>query len=1158
MTRFSRWNPIRLVRRYVKAHHISRAALVAGGIAAAAVFFVVGAGVRLLIGPVSLGPFGTALSDAVNQALPGITVKYDQAAIEWARDEGKVNLVILGTRVFDVDGRIIAQAPKADIDLAAAPFLEGKIVVKRIALVGVQITLVRTEEGKLRLGVEAEKRGSDILQRIADALKESGDSTTSLESFAVRGARLAFKDETTGLFVVAPRSEFRLAKLGANLAVLIDAAVEISGHPAHISADLVVPPAKGRITGEVSITGFDVRSLAENSKSFSAVKDTALKLDVTGSFAAEGWRIVSANFGLAAKGGFTIPDLEDGHVRVDSLRAVGRYDGAKQRLLLEKAEIESDKIKAQLRGSLDLVEGAPGELGGLRTDLRLSKLSLAWPGVFAHPVQFQLAELRGSWNRAERDFVIDRLSVSGRPVSMLVSGRITASKDASPSVEVSGTMAPMNVRDLVAYWPVGAAANARDWVDRNMPAGLVGPTSFEMHFTPGLLDGPSLPEEALTVKFAVSGAEINYIKGLTHLTEVQGTGVVTGDSFKADVASARIGPLAVSKAQFFIPQLSAEEEIGNITGHIEGAMSDVLALVDLPPLGYPTRFGVKAADAKGSTATELSFAVPLLKELDVDQVKIVIKVAASGFAIALGPHTALTDGTVDFDIDNNKLHATGTAGLGGSASRLHLDWTEDFKTAKPVTTRLALKGSLDEVARQALGLEMQDQIKGPLGISGTLTGHRGELTQGNLTVDLAPATLTVDLIGVNKPAGFPMTARVNMLFGPKSAIASQTIHVTGQGTSVTVNAKYDAEERLVQLQAPVVRIGAHNDFSLNLTRGDKGLDVVVRGRSLDGSRLAGRGASGEEQNFSEPFHISAKLDRLVMRDGVALAPFALDISGIADRPSSMTLAATLPKNGSLTGSITPSDAGRHFTLATDDMGTLTRGLFGFDSMRGGKLTFDATLTGKADQPPVPDAPDFQGKGVLKDFRILDQPFLARVFTAGSLGGLSNLLQGQGIAVDTLELPFSSRNGVISIHDARATGPAIGISGDGYIDRPKNDIALKGTLVPLYDINSMLGNIPLIGDVLTSKQGEGVFGMSYSISGNADEPQISINPLSVLAPGILRRMFEGKIPTAAQAPSNAPQKTPKPAVPPVPVPKTEAAPQQQQAADPPPTETPKAE
>ena len=118
-------------------------------------------------------------------------------------------------------------------------------------------------------------------------------------------------------------------------------------------------------------------------------------------------------------------------------------------------------------------------------------------------------------------------------------------------------------------------------------------------------------------------------------------------------------------------------------------------------------------------------------------------------------------------------------------------------------------------------------------------------------------------------------------------------------------------------------------------------------------------------------------------------------------------------------------------------------------------------------------------------------------------------------------PFTPKNTVISVLEARARGRAIGATADGYIDRPKSQIALKGSLVPAYGLNSVLGNIPLLGDVLVSKKGEGVFGVTYSATGNAEQPKIDVNPLSVLTPGILRRIFEGHMPTAANAPSNAP-------------------------------------
>ena len=156
---------------------------------------------------------------------------------------------------------------------------------------------------------------------------------------------------------------------------------------------------------------------------------------------------------------------------------------------------------------------------------------------------------------------------------------------------------------------------------------------------------------------------------------------------------------------------------------------------------------------------------------------------------------------------------------------------------------------------------------------------------------------------------------------------------------------------------------------------------------------------------------------------------------------------------------------------------------------------------------------------------MNQPFLNRLFSAGSLTGIGDLMGGSGISVDNLDVPFSSKNNVISVKQAAARGPAIGASADGYIDRPKGQVALKGTLVPAYGLNSVLGNIPLLGDVLVSKKGEGVFGITYSATGNAEQPNISVNPLSVLTPGILRRIFQGHIPTAANAPSNAPPPKP---------------------------------
>ena len=218
--------------------------------------------------------------------------------------------------------------------------------------------------------------------------------------------------------------------------------------------------------------------------------------------------------------------------------------------------------------------------------------------------------------------------------------------------------------------------------------------------------------------------------------------------------------------------------------------------------------------------------------------------------------------------------------------------------------------------------------------------------------------------------------------------------------------------------------------------------------------------------------------------------------------------------------------GRRVAIDSNDAGQLLKGLFGLDAMKGGKLKVTATM------PPMsaavgkdPNVIEYTGTLTIDDFTVVNQPFLARMFSSGSFGGVADLLRGQGIVVDKLQLPFAVHGDVFDIHEARASGPSIGITADGYVDRRNNQLALKGAVAPLYGINSVLGVIPIVGQVLVSKKGEGIIGMTYSATGPADEPQVSMNPLSVLTPGILRRIFQGAMPTAPIQANTAAPPTP---------------------------------
>jgi len=1113
------------IGRYVKSHHISRTMVVAAAIGVAVLFFVIGAALRLLVGPISLGPLSGQISDALAQALPGIAVKYDQAAIEWSRSQGRVNLVVLGARVFDSKGRIIAQAPQADIDLAAQPFIQGKLVVTRITLVGVQLTLVRTTDGGVRLGVERDDTQKDIIKRIRDAINANSSGASSLQAFAIRDARVAFLDETTGMFLVAPRADVRIATEANNLVATLAADVEVSGRAAHITGQLNLPPAEGPVTGNIRVHGLDVAALGRNAKMFHFLRTVAMLADFSATFAIEGTHLLSAGFDANAAGKATLIGIKQ-PVFVKTLRLSGRYDRATAKLIVDDAVLDSNQMRAHLTGTSQFFYDVSGAIERLGVSLSADNLALSIPDVFAQPVSLSSATLSGSYLPATHDILIDKLGATGTGLQLETEGRVTLIDKQTPVTELKGRIWPLRVANLLHYWPLGAADGARDWISRNIFQGSVGPILFETHFPAGVLDENKLPDGALLMTFPIVNAEANYVTGLPHLTDVNGNAKLTGNTFTVDVSRGRIGALTVSKGHAFVPDLSAPDSPAEISAHVDGSMADILKVTDLQPLHYATRFNIDPDQTKGNASVDLDFKLPLKRNLSIESVAIKVGAGVTGFGVALGQDLRLSDGAMHFDIDNTHLHASGPASL--ATSRLTIDWVEDFKTRKDITTRVTVKGLVDEAGRNALHFRANDYLSGVIGVNGTLLGHRGQLQSADLALDMTPSVLSLDLVGIAKPAGVAAAAHGTATFGPHSTLQSANLKITGPSIQATLSATFNADGTLASLNAPSVRSGTTNDFSFNLIRNASGVDIAVKGRSVDGSRLARRGNDPEIKNGSttssssnEPFHISAKLDRLVLRNAVAIAPFSLDVSGVGERPSALALNGTLGKGATVTGSIAPAGGDRKLVVASNDLGVLARGLFGFNSIKGGKLDLQVTLHGPANAPPNddPSTDDYQGQLVLKDFRLLNQPFLARLFSAGSLIGFGNLLAGQGIAIDTLKIPFSARNGVLAIHSARATGPAIGVSAEGYVDRPKNEVAIKGTLVPLFGINSVLGFIPLLGDLLVSKPGEGIIGMTYTVAGNADEPRVSVNPLSMVTPGILRRIFEGRMPDAANAPSN---------------------------------------
>ncbi len=295
----------------------------------------------------SLGPLRGTLAGAIQTALPDIHLDYDQAAIEWSRDQGRVNLVVQGTRLYDARGRVVARAPKAAIGLAAAPFLRGKFVVKRITLVGVEFTLVHMKNGRIRLGAEKDAGDDDIIGRLSDVIDARGSESSSLESFAVRDARLGIYDEVTGLHVTSPRANLVLHSKGETIGTSFDADVMISGSKSHVTADFTLPPAKGPILGNVNVTGLDLRALGRDAQFFDGVKQLPVIASISTSFRLDpGAVLANAKFDVTAHGDIPFAALKDKALHIEHLRLIGAYDGGTHHLVLGIIDLKAREARA--------------------------------------------------------------------------------------------------------------------------------------------------------------------------------------------------------------------------------------------------------------------------------------------------------------------------------------------------------------------------------------------------------------------------------------------------------------------------------------------------------------------------------------------------------------------------------------------------------------------------------------------------------------------------------------------------------------------------------------------------------------------------------------------------------------------------------------------
>jgi hypothetical protein len=195
---------------------------------------------------------------------------------------------------------------------------------------------------------------------------------------------------------------------------------------------------------------------------------------------------------------------------------------------------------------------------------------------------------------------------------------------------------------------------------------------------------------------------------------------------------------------------------------------------------------------------------------------------------------------------------------------------------------------------------------------------------------------------------------------------------------------------------------------------------------------------------------------------------------------------------------------RQLDFKAQNAGSFLQAMDFYDNMVGGSIHVHGQFMDNLQGNP------FKGQLNVSEHKITNAPVLAKITSLLSLTGISDALRGKGITFEEIDSAIGYSKGVVTLNDGKAYGPALGITVEnGYINTNNKQIALSGTVVPSYTLNTVLDNIPLIGEALTGGKGEGVFAATYKVEGTfPDKTEVNVNPLTMLAPGFLRNVFGG--------------------------------------------------
>ncbi|WP_316178932.1 DUF3971 domain-containing protein [Bradyrhizobium sp. SZCCHNRI1009] len=1117
---------------------------------------------RLGAGPISLDIATPWLAAAIEDNIGhGNTVEVGGTQIERA---GRIRIAvrIRDIIVRDQDHAIVASAPKAEVRLSGAALLMGQLRAESLKLVDAELAIRITPDGTvtvstgetnkpLATGV-ASKRDAGLpptFPRPGQAAPSPGapgpqagpqpsaPATSTLPATAAPNGLLAGLDWLDSLSLTGLDGQ-NLNEIGLKNGVLVvddqqrgnkwtfeNISLSLrrpSGGGVALSLGeegarpwslriLVGPQANGVRTVDIKADKVSTSNilLAMRLKDLTYMADLPMTGEIKGELARDGLPTYLRGKINIGAGKIIDTDTPDYPMAIDSAEISMEWD-AGRRVLIAPLKVISGANRITLNANLEPPNDTANDW---RLGLNGGTILL---GAIENepPLIFNRISINFRFDTEGKRVLLTQAEVSNGEIGVAGTGSVEYAGE--PRLKLGFAATPMPALAMKRIWPALIVPEVRAWIIERIERGSVQRIDVAVNSPTRNLPrkGPPIPDDGLDVNIVATNVTVHPVDGLPSVRDADVKAHVTGRTATvtigqgvADTPAGR--KLNFSDVVFEVPDMAPKPSPSRVRMRVEGQVAAAAEILASDRLNDLSSMPIDPNQTKGTFQASVNLAMPVKGELTKADTSYAVTADLNGFAAdKLVMNQKLEANTLKIVANTAGYQVKGDVKINGQPATL------DYRKPTEGDADIKMQAILDDASRARLGMDLGTAITGnvPLKLNGKIAGSADRDSRLGVEADLTQLKLDNLLPGWVKNPGKASKATFNVVAKQQST-RFEDINIEGGGVSIKGSLEVDQNGDLMNANFPTYSPSEGDKTQLKAERGQDGvLKLSMRGDVFDGRGFLKSAISGTNKDADKnkarsnlDFDAEVKLGAVAGFNGEALRSVDVKLSRRGGAFKSFNLTGKVGRDTPVTADIrvgreAPSSdprarrQGREVIyLVTNDAGALLRFADTYSKMAGGELEL-------AMEPPTADSSPKEGLAIVRNFTVRGEQALDRAASGAAQGA------SQGIAFTMLRAEFTRQNGLLSIRDGVVKGPTLGLTIEGSIDYNVNQVRASGTIVPLYGLNNMFNQIPIVGLFLGGSN-EGLFGVTYEVVGTPSQPVVRINPISAMLPGVTRKIMD---------------------------------------------------